>query len=860
MPQIGKCPLHLTIALGALVAGAAFAAPSRRPVTKNPAKAAPKAAPQPAAPKYPVLTSMRVEPAEFTLSGPRAERQFLVTGRFSDGVERDLTSVVAYRAAAPKIVALADAGRVVAIGDGETRVKVSLGSLTAWAKVTAKETSRETALSFENDVIPVLTKAGCNMGACHGALKGKGGFRLSLLGYDPASDFASIAQEHEGRRVVLSQPQDSLLLKKATMAVPHGGGLRFKPDTYEYQVLLNWLRDGGRGPDPDASPITSVAVQPSERAIRYTGPAVTVAVPQVQGSPKPLKLVQGQRLVALATFKDGHVEDVTRKAQFNSLNDGVAAASPDGSVEMGARGATAVMVRYRGLATIARFVAPYQEIARFPDLPRANFIDELVTARWKQMGLLPSARCSDAEFIRRAYLDVLGVLPTPEEVRAFLASQEPDKRAKLVDAVLNRPEYVDYWTLKWGDLLRNNSDKVQPKGMWSFYNWLRASFRENKPMDQFARELITAQGSAYTTGPANYFRVASNPADLAETTSQVFLGVRLTCAKCHHHPFEKWTQDDYWQMAAFFARVGLKGSQEFGIFGGEQVVRLNPGGEVSNPRTGKVMKPRPLDGEVSDDPVDRRRVLASWMTAKDNPLFARNIANRYWGYLMGRGIVDPVDDMRVTNPPSNPELLDALAKELVSNGYDVKKLLRQIMVSETYQLSSNPTPANKQDEVFYTKYAVKRMAAEELLDAVNFATGVTEKFPNLPAGMRAVQLPDPNVQNYFLDTFGRPPRQITCECERSAEPNMAQALHLMNSDFVQNKVASGSGRVAKLLAAKKSDEEIVEELYLVTLSRLPSPEEATRAQLSILQAPNRKEGCEDLLWALLNSREFMFKH
>jgi len=860
MPPIGKCPLRLTVTLSAFVTLSAHAAPVPRSPAKLAAKSPLKASARPAPPRLPSLVSLRAEPAEVALTGPAAERQLLVTGRFSDGVERDVTDAAVYASSSPKGVSLAGKGRVVAVADGEAKVKVSLGSATAWVKVSVKDAGKDALTSFENDVVPVLTKAGCNMGACHGALKGKGGFRLSLLGYDPASDFASIVQEHEGRRVVLPQPQDSLLLRKATMAVPHGGGLRFKPDTHEYQVIEAWLRDGGPGLTPEASEIASVEVLPAERVIRFSSPEVTVSIPQAKGPAKSLKLVQGQRLVALAKFKDGHVEDVTRKAQFNSLNDGVAAVDSDGGVAMGARGATAVMVRYRGMATIARFVAPYQEIAQFPDFPRTGVIDELVAARWKKMGLLPSARCTDAEFIRRAYLDVLGILPTPEEVRAFLASQEPDKRTKLVDAVLNRPEYVDYWTLKWGDLLRNNSDKVQPKGMWSFYNWLRGSFRENKPMDQFARELITAQGSAYTTGPANYFRVASNPADLAETTSQVFLGVRLTCAKCHHHPFEKWTQDDYWQMAAFFARVGLKGSQEFGIFGGEQVVRLNPSGEVSNPRTGKLMKPRPLDGEFSDDPIDRRRVLATWMIAKDNPLFARNIANRYWGYLMGRGIVDPVDDMRVTNPPSNPELLDALAKELVSNGFDVKKLLRQIMVSETYQLSSNPTPANKQDEVFYTKYAVKRMAAEELLDAINAATGTTEKFPNLPAGMRAVQLPDPNVQNYFLDTFGRPPRQITCECERSAEPNMAQALHLMNSDFVQNKVASGTGRVAKLLGAKKSDEEIVEELYLVTLCRMPRPEESTRAQLGILQAPNRKEGCEDLLWALLNSREFMFKH
>jgi len=811
-------------------------------------------------PPIPLLTSLTVIPAEVSLTGPRAERQLLVNGRFSDGVERDVTDSVKYFSSAPRAVAVSAAGRVTALNDTGARVKVVAGGLTAWVKVGAKDTSRDVPRTFENDVVPVLTKAGCNMGACHGALNGKGGFRLSLLGFDPAADFASIAQENEGRRIVVTDPAESLILKKATMTVPHAGGIRFKADSYEYQVVLGWLKDGSAGPQPDAPEITGVEVLPAERTTHLAQPELKVAFPQAKGAPKPVALHQGQRLVALAKFRDGHVEDVTRKAQFNSLNDGVADAADDGQVTMAAKGATAVMVRYRGMATIARMIAPYRELPVQPAVARSNYVDALVAARWKQMGLLPSPRSTDAEFIRRVYLDVLATLPTPDEVRAFLASTDPEKRSKLIDAALDRPEYVDNWTLKWGDLLRNNSDKVQPKGMWSFYNWMRASFRENKPMDRFARELVTAQGSAYTTGPANYFRVASNPADLAETTSQVFLGVRLACAKCHHHPFEKWTQDDYWQMAAFFARVGLKGSQEFGIFGGEQVVRVNPSGEVANPRTGKVMKPKPLDGEPSDDPIDRRRALASWMTDPRNELFARNIVNRYWGYMMGRGIVEPVDDIRVTNPPSNPELLEALAKDFVTNGFDVKKLLRQILNSDTYQLSSNPTPDNKLDEVFYSKYAVKRMGAEELLDAVNAATGTTEKFPNLPAGMHAVQLPDPKVQNYFLDTFGRPLREIACECERSAEPNMAQALHLMNSDFVQNKVAAKTGRVGKLLEAKKPDDEIVQELYLATVSRPATPEEAARALQGVSLAPNKTEGFEDLLWALLNSREFMFKH
>ncbi len=518
------------------------------------------------------------------------------------------------------------------------------------------------------------------------------------------------------------------------------------------------------------------------------------------------------------------------------------------------------MVRYRGNANIARFSVPYFNLTGYPRLARANFIDDLVAARWREMGLKPSARCTDAEFMRRAFLDVLGTLPQPDEVRTFLGSTDPQKREKLVDQILTRPEYVDYWTLKWGDLLRVNRARLGDKGMWSFYNWLRSAFRRNLPLDQFAQDLITAQGSTFSVGPANYYRVVSTPADLAETTSQVFLGVRLQCARCHHHPFEKWTQDDYWQLAAFFSRVGLKSSQEFGLYGGEQIVRLSSSGEVANPRTGQAMKPTPLDGLPTDDPVDRRRALARWLSSPENPLFARNIVNRYWGYLTGRGIVEPIDDLRVTNPPSNPALLDALAKDFVDHKFDVKHLIRTILTSETYQLSSNPTRDNKQDEVFYTKYAVKRLGAEVLLDAVDAASGSREQFSALPSGMRAVQLPDPGVQNYFLDTFGRPAREITCECERSVEPNMAQALHLMNSDFIQNKVVDPKGRVAGLLASKKTDDEIVEELYLLTFGRLPTPEETSRAELSVAGAHTKKEGLEDLLWALMNSREFMFSH
>lgn len=828
----------------------------------SPAHAAAKSKPAPARKAIPSLVGLEVQPTEVTLVGPRAERKLLITGKFSDGQDRDLTGHVLFSSSAPKVARAASDGVVTAASDGEVRIKVVAGKLTSAVKVVSKDTGKNVPISFKNEVIPVLTKLGCNQGACHGSQLGKGGFKLSLLGYDPDSDYVAIVRQNEGRRVAVTDAEQSLLLQKPLMGVPHAGGRRFKTGDYGYKVLLAWLQDGTPAPLPAETDIASLEVLPKERVIKRDKPGQhdTVAIPQAKGAPQIVTLEEDQHLVALAKFKDGSVEDVTRRTQFNSLNDAVAEVTPEGEVTLANKGETAVMVRYRGQAMVSRFTVPYRELKSFPAVTNANYVDERVSAKWKVMGLIPSGRCTDAEFIRRAFLDVLGTLPTPDEVRAFLASTDPKKREKLVDTVLNRPEYVDYWALKWGDLLRNNRDKTGDKGMWSFYNWLRASFRDNKPMDQFAKELVTAQGSTYSVGPANYFRVANNPGDLAETTAQVFLGVRLTCARCHHHPYEKWSQDDYWQMAAFFSRFGLKNSQEFGLFGGEQVVRLSPTGEVGNPRTGKVMKPTPLDGEPVEDPIDRRRGLAAWLGNPSNSLFSRSIVNRYWGYMLGRGIVEPIDDMRVTNPPSNPELLDALAKDFVEHKYDPKHLLRTIMLSETYQLSSNATPDNKQDEVFYTKYAVKRMGAEELLDAIGYSTGTTEKFPNLPAGLKAIQLPDPGVPNYFLDTFGRPARVIACECERAAEPNMAQALHLMNSDFVQNKVASGDGRVAKLLAAKKTDEEIVEELYLVTFSRVPTLEEVTRAQLTVLQAPTKKEGFEDLLWALMNSREYLFKH
>jgi hypothetical protein len=526
------------------------------------------------------------------------------------------------------------------------------------------------------------------------------------------------------------------------------------------------------------------------------------------------------------------------------------------------RGEAHIMIRFAGQASVVQVTLPYHPEQGTGDVAKANFIDAKLASKWRDLGLTPSPLCSDEEFFRRIHVDAIGTLPDPAAIQAFLADNDPQKRERAIDKVLERPEFVDFWALKWGDLLRINRDQLNEKGMWSFYNWIRTALRENKPIDEFVRDIITAEGSTYTEGPANFYRTANNAADWAETTSQLFLGVRMQCAKCHHHPFEKWSQDDYYGMAAFFVRLGSKRSDEFGIFGRETVIYLRTTGEQNHPRKGGVVKPHPLDGAVVEDPFDRRRKLAEWLTASSNPFFARNIVNRFWGYYMGRGLVEPLDDLRATNPPSNPELLDALASDFVEHRYDLKHLMRTIMNSHGYQLSSALVPGNEADasNVFLARYTVKRLTAEQLADAIDFATGTREKYQGLPLGTRAIQLPDTSVRSFTLDVFGRPPRQITCECERTVQPNIAQALHLLNGEALNKKVTAAAGRIETLLKSKTPIPAAVESLYLATVSRPPSAQEVDEAQTWIAKAATPKEGLQDLLWVLLNSKEFLFNH
>jgi hypothetical protein len=797
------------------------------------------AAPKPPPPS--ALKSLTVFPKSVYLDGPRDEQRLAVIGEYTGGRRWDLTRTATFTSSAVKVARVGKAGLIRPAGDGKAVVTVRAGNHQATVPVRVRHAAAEVPVSFSREVVPLLTKLGCNQGACHGAQHGRGGFKLSLLGYDPLSDYPQIVQSAEGRRVVLSDPERSIVLLKPSHQMEHGGGQRFAVNSPAYELLKGWLEDGAPAPSPRDPLVTDLEVWPAGR----------ILMPGEQ-----------QQIIVRATWGDGRTADVTALAQYDTLNSSVATASPSGLITAKGAGETHIMIRFCGQAKVVRVSLPYARLTNYPKVPAHNFVDEKLIAKWKDLGLTPSPLCGDEEFFRRLHLDAIGTLPSPAEVKKFLADRRPDKRNRAIAHVLDRPEFVDFWTLKWGDLLRINRDYLSQKGMWSFHNWVRASLRDKKAVDRMVREIITAEGSTFTEGPANFYLVARTPADWAETTAQLFLGVRMQCARCHHHPFEKWSQDDYYGLTAFFVRLGRKGSRDFGLFGREQVVFLRPQGEQRHPRTGGIVKPHPLDGPVMDDRFDRRHKLAQWLTAKTNPFFARNIVNRFWGYLMGRGLVEPLDDLRATNPASNPELLDALAADFVKHKYDLKHLLRTILRSRAYQLSSLATAGNRADvtNVYFSRYTVKRLTAEQLADALDFATGTRQKYPGLPLGTRAIQLPDARVPSFLMDIFGRPRRQVVCECERTVQPNIAQALHLLNGSFLNTKIAAPTGRIAKLLKAKTDPGKIVEELYLVTLSRPPRPKEARAARQWVARAKTTGEGLQDLLWVLLNTREFLFNH
>ena len=702
-------------------------------------------------------------------------------------------------------------------------------------------------VTFERDIQPILTRAGCNAGACHGKAGGQNGFQLSILGYDPASDFNAIARDDGGRRVLRTVPEDSLLLQKATAAIPHGGGQRFDPSSEFYETFRQWIVAGLPRTPADAPTLESVTVEPAERRLR----------PE-----------ESFDLRVTARFSDGSTEDVTRMAVFNSTESTIVSVDENGRVKAGEfAGEATVSARYEGNFASCGVLIPVEgevPASVYEELPRSNFIDGLVWEKLQKLGLTPSAPASDATYLRRAFLDVIGRLPSPDEARAFLADESPDKRARLVDQLLERPEYADFWANKWMDLLRPNPYRVGIKAVFNLDGWIRDAFRRNIPYDQFVREIVAAKGSTFEQGPATIFRDHRDPIEVAPVVSQLFLGIRLDCAKCHHHPFETWSQKQFYEFSAFFSRVGRKGvGLSPPISGSEEMVFTAKSGSISDPLTGEVLPPKPLFGSAppADDPeVDPRDVLAEWITSSENDYFSEVIVNRVWADLMGVGIVDPVDDIRATNPPSNAALLQALAADFRDHGHDLKHLIRTIMASSVYALGSEPNDRNVADLRNFSRHYRQRLRAEVLMDAVGDATGVPDNFAAAPPLTRATALWTNRVPSLFLDTFGRPDANQDPPCERLEDAAVVQALHLMNAPELQQKLSSDSGRVAELAKSDKTPEAIIEELYLACYGRQPSADERGVAESLFTERKDDRRGAvEDLLWALLNSPEFVFK-
>ena len=691
------------------------------------------------------------------------------------------------------------------------------------------------AFNFENDISPLLTRHGCNASQCHGKAEGQNGFKLSVFGYDALADFRALTVESKGRRASPAAPEQSLFLAKASGAVPHQGGARVPAGSPDYETIRAWLAAGASFGSTNDARVVRVELEPRERIL-------------APGSKLQLRVN--------ATYSDGRKADVTRFCVFQSNNDSLAKVDEHGLVDIGSLpGQTSVMARYLGevtsfLAIVPRPGKPVGD-AGFAEF---NFIDRHVNAHLKKLNLRPSEVCDDATFLRRASLDIIGTLPTADEARRFLADKASDKRAQLVESLLKRPEFADFWALKWADLLRVDRQKLGQRDAYAYYRWIRDQFAANRPLDQFARALLTAEGPLDDAPAGHFYKVVTRPGDMANAVSQVFLGIRLACAECHHHPFDRWSQTDYYGMSGLFAQVSIRK----GALGETLLAEGNPA--TKHPRTGENVPPHALDAEPSKDTGDRRRALAEWFTAPENPWFARNLANRLAAHFLGRGVIEPVDDVRATNPPGNPALLDALARVVTDSRFDLKQFIRTLAASRTYQLSATPNDTNAQDEQNYSRALFKRLPAEVLFDAVCQVTGVPEKFDGVPSGTRAIQLWDSQTQHYFLKLFGRPVRVTACECERNSEASIAQVLHLLNSPNLQSKLSHANGQLARFVASHPDNAKLADELYLTFFSRMPTATERQLVAKHLAASPDRQQGVEDYAWSLLNAVEFVFNH
>ncbi|CAN5404557.1 DUF1549 domain-containing protein [soil metagenome] len=792
---------------------------------------------------FSVLTAqtpkLAVYPPEIRLESKRDRQSVVVQLTEANGLTRDVTATAQYTLADAKL-AKRDGAMFTPLADGATELTVTHAGQTVKVPVTVTKAAEERPVSFKLDVMPVFLRSGCNSGACHGAARGKDGFRLSLFGFDPDGDYHRLTRELNGRRINLALPRESLLLEKNTGAVPHTGGKKFGEKDEYYATLMRWL-------EADVPQDAATVAQPVSMEIFPPG-----AVLDGKG--------ETQKLTVRAKYSDGTDRDVTTLALFLTSNETAAKIDADGTVTAGERGEAYVMARFHTFTIgIPVITLPKGLAFNWPATAEKNYIDTLVNAKLKTLRIEPSAVCDDITFVRRVYIDVVGKLPTTDETARFLASGLPNKRELLVDELLDRKEFSELWVLKWADLLQlRSSNDVPKKAILQYHTWLQDKIARNVPTNEWVKELLAANGSTFKVPAANYFQLERDILKVSENAAQVFMGMRVQCAQCHNHPFDRWTMNDYYGFAAFFSQIGRKQTED-----AKEIVVFNTGnGEVRHPVTGQPMKPKFLGGDTPDlAGRDRRLVMAEWLTSPENPYFARNLGNIVWSHFLGQGIVSPVDDVRISNPASNKPLQDELGKRFVDYKYDFKKLVRDICNSATYQRSTLPNASNASDTRNFARAAVRRIRAETMLDCISEVTDSKNKFTGLPLGSRAVQIADGLTSNYFLNTFGRPMRETVCSCEVRLEPTLSQSLHLMNGDTVGPKIRDGK-LIDTWLKEKKTPEQMIEFMYQRALCRPPTPKEVTTlsAMVHAAKPEEKAKVLEDVFWSVLNSREFMFNH
>lgn len=785
------------------------------------------------------VTKVEIFPNDITLLHAGDRQTLVVQATFSDGVTRDVSAESNYVFGNPNLVRR-EGALFLPAADGVTELTVEFQGQALKVPVVVKDSAKTRPVSFRNDVMPVFMRSGCNAGSCHGAARGKDGFRLSLFGFDPEGDHQRITREMAARRSNLALPAESLIVLKGAGKVPHTGGERFKEGSLEYQSLIRWLEAGVPNDPSDVIKPLSMEILPRQAVLEGEGAT--------------------QQMTVRATYSDGSKRDVTSLCLFLSNNDTSATIDPSGQVKAGQRGEAFVMARFATFTVGSQvIVIPKGVEYRWPSVPENNYIDTLVFNKHKKLRITPSELCSDEVFLRRAYLDITGVLPTREETDRYLSGPAAGRRDRLVDELLGRKEFIEMWVMKFSELLKIRSDgnqRMSYKATLLYFNWLSEKLSANVPINEIVAELISSSGGTFSNPASNYYQVEQETLKISENVAQVFMGIRMQCAQCHNHPFDRWTMDDYYSLAAFFSQIGRKGAED----PRERIIFNSGGGDMKHPVGGRVMPPKFPGGEVPDVAgKDRRAVLAQWLASSKNPFFAKNLVNIVWAHFLGRGIVEPVDDVRISNPAANPELLEELARRFTEYRYDFKKLVADICKSRVYQLSTQPNESNQLDTKNYAHAAIRRIRAEVLLDILSQVTETKNKFQGLPLGARAVQIADGNVSSYFLTTFGRAKRESVCSCEVIMEPNLSQALHLLLGDTVTGRVPQG-GVVPRLIKEGRNSSQIIEDLYLRCLSRKPTPAELEDLMKSVSVEKDQKQVLEDLFWALLNSKEFVFNH